>query len=125
MPKGHGGRSRQFGKACDNPGRSDKRLSACLPVTPDLQKSCAIPIVMPPSQQEQIRNLTERKYELQQEEEKSRLSPEEQKDAIMGKIKRDNQEVEALSIQVGVWVWGQGLTLRICMLKYQGPVMGT
>ncbi|MEW5313546.1 MAG: hypothetical protein WDW38_005106 [Sanguina aurantia] len=50
--------------------------------------------------QEQIRSLTERKYELQQEEEKSRLSPEEQREAIMGKTKRDSQEVEGMTAQV-------------------------
>jgi len=50
--------------------------------------------------QEQIRTLTERKYELQQEEEKSKMSPEEQREQLMGKIKRDNQEVESITQQV-------------------------
>lgn len=44
--------------------------------------------------QEHIRTLTEKKYELQQEEEKSKMSPEEQREALMSKVKRDNQEVE-------------------------------
>eukprot|EP00197_Chlamydomonas_leiostraca_P011457 CAMPEP_0202869542 /NCGR_PEP_ID=MMETSP1391-20130828/12512_1 /ASSEMBLY_ACC=CAM_ASM_000867 /TAXON_ID=1034604 /ORGANISM="Chlamydomonas leiostraca, Strain SAG 11-49" /LENGTH=623 /DNA_ID=CAMNT_0049549875 /DNA_START=192 /DNA_END=2063 /DNA_ORIENTATION=+ len=47
--------------------------------------------------QEQIRQLTEKKYELQQEEERSKQSPEEQREQLMAKIKRDNNEVEQVS----------------------------
>eukprot|EP00798_Chlamydomonas_sp_ICE-L_P011195 gene11195-18812_t len=47
--------------------------------------------------QDQIRTLTERKYELQQEEDRSKMSPEEQREQLMSKIKRDNQEVEGMS----------------------------
>lgn len=48
----------------------------------------------------QLRTLTEKKYELQQEEEKSKMSPEEQREQLMAKIKRDNQESESISQQV-------------------------
>lgn len=49
--------------------------------------------------QEQIRQLTEKKYELQQEEERSKQSPEEQREQLMAKIKRDNNEVEQVGVQ--------------------------
>jgi len=52
------------------------------------------------SLQEQIRQLTERKYELEAEEAKTRLSPEEQIDQLKSKIKRDNAEVDRLQHQV-------------------------
>ena len=52
------------------------------------------------SPQEQIRTLTEKKYEIQAEEEKSKMSPEEQRESLMAKIKRDNQEVESVTQQV-------------------------
>lgn len=45
--------------------------------------------------QEHIRTLTEKKYEIQQEEEKSKMSPEDQREQLMAKVKRDNNEVEA------------------------------
>ena len=44
--------------------------------------------------QEQIRNLTEKKYELQQEEERSKQRPEEQREQLMAKIKSDNAEAD-------------------------------
>lgn len=44
--------------------------------------------------QEQIRQLTEKKYELQQEEERSKQRPEEQREQLMAKIKRDNTEAD-------------------------------
>ena len=44
--------------------------------------------------------MTEKKYELQAEEEKSKMSPEEQREQLMAKIKRDNQEVESVTQQV-------------------------
>lgn len=47
--------------------------------------------------QEQIRQLTERKYELQQDEERSKQRPEEQREQLMAKIKRDNAEAEQVS----------------------------
>ena len=50
--------------------------------------------------QEQIRTLTEKKYELQQEEEKSKMSPDDQREQLMAKMKRDNQEVEGSTQQV-------------------------
>lgn len=52
--------------------------------------------------QEQIRQLTERKYELEAEEAKTRLSPEEQVDQLKAKIKRDNAEVDRLQQQVTI-----------------------
>jgi intraflagellar transport protein 74 len=48
--------------------------------------------------QEQIRQLTERKYELQQEEERSKAAPEEQREQLMARIKRDNHESEQVGI---------------------------
>jgi len=50
--------------------------------------------------QEQIRTLTERKYEAQQDEERSKQSPEEQREALMSKIQRENKEVEAIASQI-------------------------
>lgn len=50
--------------------------------------------------QEQIRQLTEKKYELQQEEERSKQSPEDQREQLMAKIKRDNNESEQITMQV-------------------------
>lgn len=44
--------------------------------------------------QEQIKSLTERKYEMSMDEEASRRRPEEQKEALMGRVKRDNAEIE-------------------------------
>lgn len=54
------------------------------------------------SLQEQIRQLTERKYELEAEEAKTRLSPEEQVEQLKSKIKRDNAEVDRLQQQARV-----------------------
>lgn len=50
--------------------------------------------------QEQIRALTERKYELTEEERQSKRSPEELRADLMAKIKRDNTEVENMTQQV-------------------------
>ncbi|KAG1670889.1 hypothetical protein FOA52_000391 [Chlamydomonas sp. UWO 241] len=50
--------------------------------------------------QEQIRTLTEKKYEQQQDEERSKQSPEEQREALMTKIQRDNKEVESITAQI-------------------------
>ena len=50
--------------------------------------------------QEQIRALTEKKYELTEEERQSKRSPEELRADLMAKIKRDNTEVEQMTQQV-------------------------
>ncbi|GLI70068.1 hypothetical protein VaNZ11_014839 [Volvox africanus] len=50
--------------------------------------------------QEQIRALTERKYELTEEERQSKRSPEELRADLMAKIKRDNTEVENMTQQI-------------------------
>jgi len=52
------------------------------------------------SLQEQIRQLMERKYELEAEEAKTRLSPEEQVEQMKSKIKRDNMEMDRMQIQL-------------------------
>jgi predicted Rossmann fold nucleotide-binding protein DprA/Smf involved in DNA uptake len=57
-------------------------------------------------QQEQIRTLTEKKYELQAEEEKSKMSPEEQRESLLAKMKRDNMEVESITQQAGLLCQG-------------------
>lgn len=44
--------------------------------------------------QEQLKLLTERKYELAAAEEAAKASPEEQREALMTRIKRDNAAVE-------------------------------
>jgi len=49
--------------------------------------------------QEQISNLTEKKLVLQQDEERSKQRPEEQKEQLMQKIKRDNTEADQVSRQ--------------------------
>ncbi|KAG2495583.1 hypothetical protein HYH03_006183 [Edaphochlamys debaryana] len=50
--------------------------------------------------QEQIKSLTERKYELTEEERQSKRSPEELRADLMAKIKRDNTEVEQMTTQI-------------------------
>jgi len=50
--------------------------------------------------QDQIRQLTERKYELAQEEERSKAGPEEQREALMSKVKRDNAEADQITGKV-------------------------
>lgn len=50
--------------------------------------------------QEQIKQLTERKYELEAEEAKNSLSPEEQVEQLKAKIKRDNAENDRLQAQI-------------------------
>jgi intraflagellar transport protein 74 len=52
------------------------------------------------SLQEQVRALTERKYELESEEAKMRMSPEEQVEELKAKIKRDNAENDRLQVQI-------------------------
>lgn len=49
--------------------------------------------------QEQIKLLTERKYELASAEDDSKASPEEQQEALMARIKRDNAAVERATAQ--------------------------
>jgi hypothetical protein len=44
--------------------------------------------------QEQLKLLTERKYELAAAEEAAKASPEEQREALMARVKRDNAAVE-------------------------------
>lgn len=64
--------------------------------------------------QEQIRALTEKKYELQSEEERSKRSPEELRADLMAKIKRDNVEVENMTQQVRGGGGGGGACARSC-----------
>ena len=52
------------------------------------------------SLQEQVKALTERKYELEGEEAKTRMSPEEQVEELKAKIKRDNAENDRLQVQI-------------------------
>jgi len=49
---------------------------------------------------EQIRQLNEKKYELEVEESRANLSPEEQRQELLNKIKRDNADVAAAEDQV-------------------------
>lgn len=44
--------------------------------------------------QEHLKILTERRYELVSEEERSKATPEEQREQLMARIKRDNAEVD-------------------------------
>jgi vacuolar-type H+-ATPase subunit I/STV1 len=55
----------------------------CLPATPSM---CDL--------QEQLKLLAERKYELAAAEEAGKASPEEQREALMARVKRDNAAVE-------------------------------
>lgn len=55
--------------------------------------------------QERLKMLAERRYELQAEEEKARMPPEEQREQLMAKIKRDNAEIERATQVRGVVVW--------------------
>lgn len=49
--------------------------------------------------QEQIKMLTERKYELAAAEDASKATPEEQQEALMARIKRDNAAVERVTAE--------------------------
>jgi uncharacterized protein YlxW (UPF0749 family) len=58
-------------------------VTYCLPANPSM---CVL--------QEQIKLLAERKYELAAVEEAAKASPEEQREALMARVKRDNAAVE-------------------------------
>lgn len=62
--------------------------AACQAVSPLGAVSCVLPL------QEQVKLLTERKYELAAAEDASKASPEEQQATFMARIKRDNAAVE-------------------------------
>ena len=84
--------SKRFEEAIDDLDRTLSTQEGELARNPLKQRSLQL--------QDQIRTLTEKKYELQAEEERSKMSPEEQREGLMAKIKRDNQEVESVTQQV-------------------------
>ncbi|KAJ9521039.1 hypothetical protein QJQ45_022757 [Haematococcus lacustris] len=84
--------SKRFEEAIDDLDKQLNIQEGELARNPLKQRSLAL--------QDQIRQLTEKKYELQQEEERGKQSPEEQREQLMAKIKRDNSEVEQMTGQV-------------------------